>query len=195
MTQICSHSSYNFDRDGLDTYEKDFIDDTQILTPQKHHPRSRRKRTKRAKDSEEEDNDRHSSTSSDDVGVRRTRYTSDSKRRMLNASSSDSEGDVPFISPHCGDQPKVNKEPLMKGEAQDSPADSDEEVNISVSSAKQRKKVMSLNSDSEEENIEDNKKRRTSGTDKRKRRRLLKQPESDEDIRYIIIPLICTCTL
>ena len=195
MTQICSHSSYNFDRDGLDTYEKDFIDDTQILTPRKHHPRSRRKRTKRVKDSKEEDNDRHSSTSSDDVGVRRTRHTSDSKRRVLNASSSDSEGDVPFIAPHRGDQPKVNKEPLMKGEAQDSPTDSDEEVNISVSSAKQRKKVISLNSDSEEENFEDNKKRRTSGTDKRKRRRLLKQPESDEDIRYIIIPLICTCTL
>ena len=103
---------------------------------------------------------------------------------MLNASSSDSEGDTPFISSHCGDKLKVHKEPLVKGEAQDAPTDSDdEEVNISVSSAKRRKKVVSLNSDSDEENSEDDIKRRSGGTDKPKRRRLLKQPESDEEIR------------
>ena len=104
---------------------------------------------------------------------------------MLNASSSDSEGDTSFISSHCGDKLKVHKEPLVKGEAQDAPTDSDdEEVNISVSSAKRRrKKVVSLNSDSDEESSEDDVKRRSGGTDKRKRRRLLKQPESDEDIR------------
>jgi hypothetical protein len=113
----------------------------------------------------------------------------------LNASSSDSEGDAPFISPHHGDQLKVYKEPLAKGEVQDAPTDSDEEeeVNISVSSAKRRrKKVVSLNSDSDEENSEDNIKRRNGGTDKQKRRRLLKQPESDEDIRYMYYCLYMT---
>jgi hypothetical protein len=100
----------------------------------------------------------------------------------LNASSSDSEGDAP----HHGDQLKVYNEPLVKGEVQDAPTDSDDEkeVNISVSSAKRRKKMVSLNSDSDEKNSEDDSKRRNGGTDKRKRRRLLKQPESDEDIRY-----------
>ena len=102
---------------------------------------------------------------------------------MLNVSSSDSEGGVHFILPHHGDQPKINKEPLMKGEAQDIPSDSDEEVNISVSSAKRRKKMMSLNSDSDEENSEDDMKKRIGGIGKRKRRRLLKQPESDEETR------------
>ena len=100
-------------------------------------------------------------------------------------SSSDSEGDTPFISSYHGDQLKVHKEPLVKGETQDTPTDSDDEkVNISVSSAKpRRKKMVSLNSDSGEENSEDDIKKRSGGTDKRKRRRLLKQPESDEEIR------------
>ena len=151
------------------------------MTPQKRHSKYKRKRRKRVKDSE--DDDSHSSTSSDDVGIRRTRLASDCKRRVLNASSSDSEGDVPLISPHCGDQPKVNKETLMKGEAQDAPTDSDEEVNISMSSAKRRKKVMSLNSDSDEESSEDDTKKRNGEIGKQKRRRLLKQPESDEEIR------------
>ena len=182
LTKFDSHSRYNFDSGGLDTYERDFIDDAQFLTPQKRHPKYKRKRTKRVKDSEEDDN-RHSSASSDDVGITRTRQTSDCKRRVLNASSSDSEEDAPNISPHRGDQLKVNKEPLMRGEAHDAPTDSDEEVNISLSCVKRRKKMTSLNSDSDGENSEDDTKRRNGRTDKRKRRRLLKQPESDDDIR------------
>ena len=108
----------------------------------------------------------------------------------MNASSSDSEGNDPIISPQHGDQPKVNKEPLMKGKARDTPSDSDEEPNIPMASTRRRKKLVSLNSDTDEGNSEDDVKKRGSNNGevgKRKRRRLLKQPESDDEIRYNVL--------
>ena len=182
-----SHSSYNFERDGLDTYEKDFIDDSQFLTPLRRQNKIKRGQKTETVTEEDERN----SDSSD--CIRRTRHTWESKRHVLCISSSDSEGETPATAPHLRNQPKVNEKVLMKGEAHDTPTDSDEEVNIvNVSSSKRRKRKISLNLDSDEENSDNAMKRRSYTNERagRRKKRPLKQPASDDEIRYFLVFII-----
>lgn len=173
---MCSHSSYNYDRGGLDTYERDFIDDTQLMTP------SRRHRQRRSKGAKDRDEDESSSNSSDGGVVRRMRHVPDNKKVVLNISSSDSDGDAPSTS--LDNQSRPSKELVMKSENKGGSED-DEEPKIPVAFLKRRKKTVSLAEDEESE--DDFKKKcsdneETDNAQKGKRRRL-KQLESDDEIR------------
>ena len=188
---ICSHSSYNYDPGGLDTYERDFIDDTYLLTPRYHKQKRRRK--EKVKESSDNGN---STDSSDDVRVRRTKkHTPEYSRVVLNESSSnsDAEGNDPVISPHHGDQLQSStKSKEEKGETHNVASEDSDEPKITHSFIKRRKKTFSLNTDSddeEEKTREDCSAKKLGlygkGSSGPKRRRLIKQPESDDDIRYV----------
>ena len=170
-----SHSSYNYDRGGLDTYERDFIDDSfEVSTPLRRH-KGKRKRARKV----DSDGDEPSSDGSDEIRAQRPRLTSDSKKKVvLSASSSDSEGDAPVISHRPGDEHVCGA--VQKTEAKGS----DDEANFTPTFIRRRKKT-SLNIDSDEGSSEEREAKKGGGAKIRKRRRLIQQPESDDEIQYV----------
>lgn len=183
----------------MDTYERDFIDDSHLFTPSRHK-QQRGRRVEREKRVKSTDRTECSSDSSDEVTVLKTRHTSDRKKKVVvHDSSSDSEGGVPVISGCDTDQSQhmctskelleLKKDKTQKyGDEVVSEDSDEEEPNVPMTSLKRRKKTFSLKLDSDESEVEGDSDRKAGGGRGQKRRRLVKRPESDDEIRY------CTCT-
>ena len=182
-----SHSSYNYDRGGIDTYERDFIDDSHMTTPTRQKREQRTKR-KRLKSSGDEDND--SSDSSDSVGVRKTSHSSIKKKAVVDDSSSDNEGGNPAINCRHEDASETNKDAVKVregalGKVAVSEDSGEEELRIPEVFRKKRKKTVSLNMDSDEDSLggEKGEKKEEGGGGSGQKRRRLRRPESDEEVR------------
>ena len=127
---------------------------------------------------------------------RTKKHTPEHNRVVLNESSSnsDSEGNDLVTSPHHGDQLQSGtKSEVEKCETHEFASEDSDEPKITTTFIKQRKKTFSFNTDSDDEEEEKSgeecsaKKsgRKCRGSGGPKRRRLIKQPESDDDIRYV----------
>ena len=183
---IHSYSSYNYDRGGIDTYERDFIDDSFITTPSKQKREIRRKR-KRLKPSDDEAS--LSSGSSDSVGVRKQRNSSHKKKLVVDDSSSDNEGEDPEITGCQGVESETNKETAKVEERSSGKkvASEDSEEEEMEVSKKQSRKTTSLNLESDEDGIGGVREEKREGPKEgggvsAQKRRRLRQPDSDEEI-------------
>ena len=130
--------------------------------------------------------------------VRKTKkHTPEHNRVVLNESSSnsDSERNDPAISARHGDQLQSGaKSEGERGGTHNIASEDSDEPKIATSFIKRRKKTVSLNIDSDDEEEENKSGEECSanvfgrigrGSGGPKRRRLIKQPESDDDVRYV----------